>query len=173
MVNLAAGGYATPADLLSAGWVDDLPDGDVVGRLRSASLRVALACQRNPYVDVPAGGDAVALRDAVCAQAKVWIRSGIDPSDLGVSEAAVKASTVLDGKLEYDTAGQARARAAAVDGLSAEAVAILTAAALIWLPTPTGDTSGCLPTFGLTGPVATSWAPLAERQALDSNVAFP
>lgn len=162
MVNLAAGGYAAPQDLVDGLWVTSAPS-NAVQLLRSASLRVAEACYRNPYADVPTGGDAEALRDATCAQATVWITSGIDPADVAVSEAALKSSTILDGRVEYDTTAQANARAAAVEGLSPDAVAILTAAGLIYMPVPVADTSGLLPTFGLSGPLPYYGSPLAER----------
>lgn len=150
MVNLAAGGYAAPADV--AEWVDDLPD-NVVSLLRSASLRVAEATFRSVYTDTPTGADAAALRDATCAQAATWIASGIDPADLGVDQAPIKASSLLTGRVEYDTSAQAAARQAAVATLAPDAVAILTAAGLIYQATPGFDSfGGGLPRFGLSGP---------------------
>jgi hypothetical protein len=153
VVDLSTGGYATTSDL-TAWLAPTAAPSTAVHLLRSASIRVALACQRNPYADSPSMADAAPLRDATCAQAAVWAVSGIDPSDVGVAEAAVKRAALLTGSIEYDTSAQAKAREEAICGLAPEAVAILTAAGLIWLPVPVGDTSGALPTFGLSGPVA-------------------
>jgi hypothetical protein len=165
VVDLNSGGYATVSDLADS-WVDDVPD-NAVRLLRSASLRVAQACQRNPYADVPAGAEAAALRDATCAQAAVWITSGIDPADLGVTDAAVKSTSILDAKVDYDTAAQAKARADAVAGLTAEAVDILTVAGLLWVPVPLSR-SGWLPSYGLSGP--RPWGSgLSERELIDAD----
>lgn len=162
MVDLTTGGYATPADLTAGEWVDTAPD-NAVRLLRSASLRVAEACFRNPYADTPSAEDAPVLRDATCAQATVWITSGIDPSDVGVAEAAVKRSALLTGSVEYDTSTQAKTRTDAVEGLAAEAVAILTAAGLIYMPVPLSGTSW-LPSWGLDVPYPLASSPLARAE---------
>lgn len=167
MVDLTSGGYATPSDLTAGDWVGVVPD-NAARLLRSASLRVAQACQRNPYTDAPAGAEAAALRDATCAQAATWVTSGIDPADLGVTDAAVKSTSILDAKVDYDTTAQAKARADAVAGLTAEAVDILTVAGLIWVPVPLSG-SGWLPSYGLSGPRPWTLG-LSEHVLADADV---
>lgn len=149
MVDLSVGGYATTADL--AAWLVDvtLPD-DAVRLLRSASLRVALACQRDPYIDTPATTEVAPLRDATCAQAAVWVTLGVSPDAVGSTSGVVKRSTILSATVERDTSVSAATLDEAINTLAPEAAAILTAAGLIWLPVPTQATdAGFLPSWGI------------------------
>lgn len=145
--------YATVEDLTGAEppWVLTAPD-DVERFLRAASFVVAEACNRNPYNDAPAGDTATALRDATCAQAASWIAVGVDPDTLGVGgPQPVRRSKILSGEVEYDTtAAKAAVRSLAQGDLAPQAETILTAAGLLWVPVPVGDTCGFLPTYGLS-----------------------
>lgn len=155
--------YATEQDLIDGSWLDTDPPAAVDRYLRSAGFVVARAANRNPYGDTPADADAITLRDATCAQAASWITLGIDPAKLGIDgPPLVKRSEILTGKIEYDTAAHTKARAEAVSELAPEAEAILATAGLLWVPVPLGDTSGCLPSWGLDvpcGPFAVSGWP--------------
>lgn len=157
--------YATTEDLVDGGWIDGDPPAAADRFLRSASFVVARAAYRDPYSDTPTGTDAEALRDATAAQAASWIALGIDPAKLGIDgPPLVKSSTILSGKVEYDTAAHAAARSEAVSELAPEAEAILFAAGLLWQPVPLSDDSGGLPSWGLD-PVsagAYAWPPLAS-----------
>lgn len=149
MVDLSTGGYAISDDLTA--WLDgaDLPD-QPVRMLRSGSLRVALACQRNPYNDTPNTSDAAPLRDATCAQVAAWTALGITPDRLGIGAAPVKKSSILTGDVERDTSTLAKSLDAAINELCPEAEAILQAAGLLWHATASVGDSELLH-YGLSG----------------------
>lgn len=142
--------YATTNDLIA--WVPaalTVPD-DAEQLLRSATLVVARAANRDPYTDTPTAADAVVLRDAACAQATAWITIGVAPAAAGLDQTPVKRSAILDASIEHDTAGLAAATADAATKLAPEAEAILQTAGLLWVPVPLGpDQYGPLPTWGL------------------------
>lgn len=151
MVDLDTGGYATGSDLDN--WLDDLglsAPAAAVGLLRSATLLIARAANRNPYTDTPTDTDALALRDATTAQVTAWVTLGLAPAAAGLDSAPVKRSKLGTGDVERDTTGQADARAAAATQLAPEAKEILIAAGLFALDLPywTSDTD-TLPDYGL------------------------
>lgn len=151
--------YATAGDL--ATWLSTAAPADADVLLRSASIRVAKACMRNPYTDSPDDAAVAPLRDATCAQAASWIALGIDPAKLGLdpSAAPVKKSSILGADVERDTTGQAAALLNAANELCAEAVDILTTAGLLWLAAPVGaDEFDPLPQWGTGRP----WWPSPE-----------
>lgn len=154
--------YAAVEDL--AAWLTptDVPE-TATRLLRAASFVVAEACNRNPYTDTPTTADAPALNDATCAQAASWIALGIDPDALGLDgPAPIRKSSILGADVEYDTKASVEARSLAARELAPQAAAILTAAGLLWVPVPAGDTSGCLPDWG-TG--TRWWGPYLEADA--------
>lgn len=158
---MAATVYAAPADL--AKWLGTAAPGNALPLLRSASLVVAEACDRNPYGDVPAAGDVQPLNDATCAQAASWISLGINPDAQGADgEAPVKSSSMLGNEVTYDTSGVVKGRSLAATELCATAETILTAAGLLWVPLPVADTSGFLRDYGLGPRWGLYEAPLAE-----------
>lgn len=121
--------------------------------LRSATVVVAAATGRNPYTDdTPTGTNATVLRDATTAQAAVWIALSLDPTTAGLTSGSVKRSKIGTGDVEYDTTGQAEARAQAANELAPEARKILLTAGLLLvdLPVWTGDTDRLLD-YGLAG----------------------
>lgn len=145
--------YATATDLTN--WLaPDAAPANADRLRRSATLVIAEAANRDPYTDAPTGTDVAPLRDAVCAQVAAWIAAGVDPAKLGVlDEAPVKKASINGADVEYDTKTQTEARSLAARELAPQAESILMAAGLLWVATPLADTSGLLPTFGLTRPV--------------------
>lgn len=149
MVDLSKGGYATFDDFV--GWLaPEEPPANTVRLLRSASVRVANACQRNLYTDTPSEADAAPLRDATCAQAAVWDELGITPDQIAGAAVAVKRSKILTADVENDTSAAAKRLDDAINNLAPEAEAILQAAGLLWHPSASGD-PGVLAQYGLSG----------------------
>lgn len=142
--------YAASSDLGT--WLNATPPTNAASLLRSASLRVARACMRDPYTDQPGPTETQPLNDATCAQAASWIALGIDPVKLGLDPglAPVKSSTILGAEVVRDTTGQTAALIEAATCLCAEANAILTTAGLINLDLPVWtDPSDRLLDYGL------------------------
>lgn len=134
--------YATNEDVTAWPIVTTLDGGTIDRYLRSASILVARACNRDLYAgltgtDIPQG-----LRDATVSQVATWIKLGIDPATIGIATAPVKKSTVLGADVERDTGGQFDAFRQAVGELGPESKAILISANLIWLPIPIGGGDG-------------------------------
>lgn len=140
--------YATAADL--ANWTGTTAPDGAANLLRSATLLVAVASGRDPYIDVPTGTDAAILRDATTAQAAAWTAAGINPTAGGLDAATVKQTKLGSGDITYDVAAQAEARAAAVARLSAEARSILYSGGLLLVDVPAGadPCDGLLDYFG-------------------------
>lgn len=139
--------YATTSDL--SGWLPDgtaMPD-NATALLRSATIRMANACNRSPY-DTPTSTDAGPLADATCAQAASWVALSMNPAAQGLDIAPVKQSKIFTGDVTYDTTGQAEARQTAAADLCPEACEILRAAGLLWQPVPAAS-GGRLPSWGL------------------------
>lgn len=135
MVSLATGGYATVSDL--AAWLGESAPANAVSLLRAGSLLVAAACFRDPYIDAPTNETAMALRDATCAQAQLWITLGVDPGAGGLDARVAKSTKIGSGSVEFD-ALPAEDVAQALTELAAQARAILLAAGLIFEPAPVG-----------------------------------
>lgn len=130
--------YANAADY--GNWTQTaLPDG-IDQLLRSASLRVARACMRDPYNDSPTGEAVDALRDATCAQAAAWLALGVSPDAAGLDTRVTVESKIGTGSVKYDAIPAADVQSAVAD-LAPLAREILTAAGLISLDLPvfTGD----------------------------------
>lgn len=144
--------YASQSDL--AAWLNPAGVPQNADRLlRSATIAVAEACNRNPYTDAPSADDAPPLRDAVCAQVASWTALGIDPDKQGVGGTApVVEAKLLTADVKYDTTVQRDRAARAIDDLSPEATAILTTAGLLWQPVPL-VTGGNLPRWGQSVPL--------------------
>jgi hypothetical protein len=160
-IDLSTGGYATVEDL--AEWTQSTPPDNALTLLRSASLEVAKACNRNPYVDVPSDTDVAPLRDATTAQVAAWVALGVDPAKQGTDVLGpVKSSKILTATIERDTTAAVQASTEAADGLCVESQAILLQAGLLWLPVPLADTTGWLPSWGLdpVTPGAYGWPSL-------------
>lgn len=121
--------YATVSDLTE--WLaPEAVPANAARLLRSASFRVAAACEISPYGDTPVdAGDA--LRDATCAQAAVWAELGISPDAVGIGVAVAKRSKILTATVDTDTSVLAETLDAAINTLAPEALAILTAAGLL------------------------------------------
>lgn len=144
--------YATSGDL--ATWLGTTAPANAAILLRSASILVAAAANRDPYTDTPTGDQATVLRDATTAQAAAWVATGIDPAKLGIDAAPVKSRKIGSGDISYDTAGQSEARTAAATELVPEARQILYTGGLLALPLPVGATAtDHLEHFGLSGPL--------------------
>lgn len=147
--------YATTDQLTT--WLGAAAPADADALLRSATIRVARACNRSPY-DTPTGSDAQPLADATCAQSASWVALGIDPAELGVGDGPVTTARLGTGTITRDTTAQAQAVQAAIEGLVPEASAILLAAGLLWQPVALGaDSDDRLPDWG-TGPAWSPWA---------------
>lgn len=135
--------YATSADLDL--WLSGLdleaPD-DAEGMLRTATVMVARAANRNPYTDVLTVPDAVVLKDATTAQVASWVSLGITPSAAGLESAPVKSTKIGTADVTYDTTGQADKRETVATELAPEAMQILIAGGLFALDLPvfTDDT---------------------------------
>lgn len=125
--------YATTADLST--WDPTLSQpANLDQLLRSASIIIARAV--NESLHNPATVITDPKRDATCAQATAWIRSGIDPSASVISLAGkVKSKGVDTATVTYDVATPAE-REAALANLAAEAASILYSAGLLWAPVP-------------------------------------
>lgn len=124
--------YATKQQL--ADWLDaagmSLPD-NPDGYLRSATFRVAQACNISPYSG--AAGDSP-LADAVCAQVASWVALGVDPNKNGLDlPGPVRQSSILDAKVVRDTTALNALTTEMANGLCGEAEAILRQAELLWL----------------------------------------
>lgn len=149
--------YATATDLDE--WIDgDAPD-NADALLRSATIRVARAC--NLALPDAAGDVDPALRDATCAQAATWVALGIDPAKGGTDIAGpVKRSVILDAHVDRDTSAQSQAAVAVATGLCEESNDILFVAGLLWLPgdVEIADSGACRP----EAVEATSWQPWSE-----------
>lgn len=144
--------YAT-TDQLTA-WLADLgvdPPADAAGLLRSASLLVAAAANRDIYTDVPDATAAQVLADATCAQVAAWVTLGVTPAAAGIDTAPVKGKKLGSADLSYDTTGQSEARIAAATALAPEAQKILYTAGLLALELPvwTDPDSDPLADYGL------------------------
>jgi hypothetical protein len=128
--------YATSSDLTNASVT--LPaDADVDDWLTAASGLVSEATLTDVYTVDGTGlptdtTKAAAMRDAVIAQVKHWVKLGVDPIAGPAGTGGVVTSTaLLSGNVQYATyAKQAEDRAAATVALSASAVAQLRAAGL-------------------------------------------
>lgn len=134
-------------------WFDGLPvapPDNPTGYLRAASILIARACNRQPYIDTPDDASAGALADATCAQIASWVTLGIDPDKAGTDmPGPVKSSKILDATVERDTTAATKLLTAAVEGLADQAEAILQQAGLLWTPVPLGaDTTDTLPQWG-------------------------
>lgn len=151
--------YAIGSDL--AAWINPESVPATADRLlRSATLVIARAANRNPYTDAPSADEAPPLRDATCAQVASWIALGVDPAKLGVGgPSPVKSSKILTGSIDYDTTAQAKALASLAESeLVPEAQAILQSAGLLWLPVPIGaDPCDPLPSWGQASPWPAGW----------------
>lgn len=128
-IDLTTGGYATVPDF-DLWMAPAVVPANSVRLLRSASFRVAAACEISPYGDTPSDAGN-ALRDATCAQAAVWVELGISPDAVGVGTGIVGRSKILDGTVYTDTSKSAATLDAAINTLAPEALAILTGAGLI------------------------------------------
>lgn len=155
--------YADQAALTAWLAPDALP-ANAARLLRSATIRVARACNRSPYM-TPTGTDVQPLADATCAQVASWAALGIDPDELGIGSAPVKGSKVLTGDVSYDTTGQAQAQQLAATKLCPEAEAILIAADLLWQAVPIGAPGDPLPQWGQGPP----WWPGTEPMSGEVN----
>lgn len=169
--------YATREDLNN--WPLDVDPDKADSLLRSASIRVAWACNRNPYTDQPSGTDAEALRDATCAAVAAWLAVGIDPNAGGLDLQVVKATKLLTGSVDYETGGRLTAQQAAAAQIGEEARQLLLAAGLLWVPVPLGDPDPRLDHYGLSGPIGEG-APVGpygltwtEAQIVDAYDALP
>jgi hypothetical protein len=163
VVDLTTGGYATTADL--ANWLNDNPPANGLQLLRSASLRVARACMRDPYIDTPTDVEAPVLRDATTAQAAAWMALGVDPNAAGLDTKVVTESKIGTADVKYDTIPAADVQQAVVE-LAPEAAEILTAAGLISLDMPVWTGTDYLPSYGLDRHWPYDYdglSPLAER----------
>lgn len=145
--------YATASEL--AGWLAGLglsTPVNATGLLRSATLIVARAANRNPYSDTPTGATAAALRDATAAQVAAWVTLGLAPAAAGLDSAPVRRSKIGTADIERDTTGQADARKAVATELASEAREILLVAGLLQvdLPVWASDTDRLLD-YGLAG----------------------
>lgn len=148
--------YATTGDL--ANWLGHGGPANAVSLLRSASILVAAAANRDPYTDVPDTIAARVLRDATTAQAAAWIALGIDPARLGLDVAPVKSRKIGSGDISYDTTGQDAARQAAATQLAPEARQVLYTGGLLALLEPVGaDPSDGLPSYGLSAAPPLNW----------------
>lgn len=143
---MAIQSYANTTDL--SDWLTDgsIPD-NALELLRSATIRVADACNRSPY-DTPTGNDVEPLKDATCAQVASWVSLDMDPAAQGLDKSAVKQSSILSGQVTYDTTGSVTARQNAAAQLCPEAREILQAAGLLWQPVPAAS-GGRLQHWGL------------------------
>lgn len=147
--------YATPDQLTTWMAPTALPS-NAATLLRSATIRVARACNRSPY-DAPNSDDAQPLADATCAQVAAWVALGLDPQALGLDTAPVKSSSMLGDSVVRDTTGQAQARQTAAAELAPEVIDILLAAGLLWQSVPIGaDSTDPLPEWG-TGQYEAPW----------------
>jgi hypothetical protein len=158
--------YATAQDLAS--WIATEPD-NTPALLRSASIRVARACNVSPY-DPPTDPAAGPLRDATCAQVTSWIALGVDPAKSGTDlPGPVKSATLLGKKVDRDTAAATKLLETVADGLCQEAEAILLQAGLLYVAVPLGaDQSDRLPDWGLG---RTWWSPFADP--LSGELLYP
>lgn len=139
--------YAT-TDQLGA-WITDGSLDNADALLRSATILVARACERDLYTDSPTGTDAQALADATCAQAATWIALGVDPAKAGTDfPAPVKSSTVLGANVQRDTTAQSAAIVTAAAGLCPLAIDILQTSGLLYVPGPGFQSPGQLPHWG-------------------------
>ena len=158
--------YATTDQLAS--WLTPvaLPN-NAAQLLRSATIRVARACNLDPYAAV-AQDSAQPLADATCAQVASWVALNLDPASLGLDSAPVKSSSMLGDQVVRDTTGQAEARQMAAVQLAPETIDILLAAGLLWQPVPLGvDPSDDLPQWG-TGQYPAPWT-----DPLSGEIAWP
>ena len=158
--------YATTEDLSS--WVDTEPD-NVVSLLRSASIRVAKACNISPY-QTPDPSSTDALRDATCAQVASWVALGVDPAKSGTDlPGPVKVSALLDARIERDTSAATKLLETVTEDLCEDAVAILLQAGLLYVPVPLGaDPNDTLPRWGTAGP---TWSPFTDP--LSGELQYP
>lgn len=128
--------YATYTDLTT--WLGTTPPANGDELLRSATILIAAAAARDPYIDTPTGTDVDVLRDATTAQAAAWIAAGINPAAGGIDTSAVKSKKLGSADISYDTAAQAQLRADAVAKLSAEARNILYIGGVLHVDLPLG-----------------------------------
>lgn len=139
--------YATEQDV--SGWVATEPD-NVDSLIRSASIRVARACDISPY-QTPDPSSTDALRDATCAQVASWVALGVDPAKSGTDlPGPVKVSALLDARIERDTSAATKLLETVAEDLCEDAVAILLQAGLLYVAVPLGaDPNDTLPAWGL------------------------
>lgn len=159
--------YATTQDL--AAWVDTEPD-NVDALLRSASLRVARACNVSPY-DTPADSAVIPLRDATCAQVASWAALDIDPAKSGTDlPGPIKSSALLDKRVERDTTAATKLLETVAQDLAEDAQAILLQAGLLFVPGPLGAPDyDPLPNWGQG---VSPW-PSPFRDPLSGEVQYP
>ena len=163
--------YATEQDL--ANWLTVSNPDNAVSLLRSAMIRVARACNLDPY-QTPDPSITDPLRDATCAQVASWVALGIDPAKSGTDmPGPVKSATLLDKKIDRDTTSASKLLESAVTDLCDEAQSILHSAGLLLggplEPVPVGaDPTDMLPDWG-TG--TRSVSPL--RDPLSGEYAWP
>ena len=148
--------YATSADLTAWTGAEAPLNADML--LRSATVLVAAAANRDPYTDIPDADAAPVLRDATTAQAAAWITLGINPEAAGLDAAPVKNRKIGSGDIGYDTTGQSEARTAAATELAPEARQILYTGGLLALLEPVWTGVDHLDHFGLTGPCRPRWS---------------
>ena len=122
--------FATPADLVSGDWLDDVPA--KAGRLiRSASVLVTAATRLDRYDTDGAGlpsspSVAGTFRDAVCQQVTEWVGAGIDPLKGGFGQAPrVASQSVTGGSVGYTGHASVEQIAKAATSLSDSALQIL------------------------------------------------
>lgn len=142
--------YAQSSDLET--WTGSTAPANATQLLRSASIRVALAANRNPYGDVPNADEAQPLKDATTATVATWIALGINPDAAGLDKLPAKAVKILTADVQLDTAGALTVQQQAAAMVGPEARAILQLAGLLYVDTPQFATDNDLPQWGLSGP---------------------
>lgn len=132
--------YATTDDLDNWLPADLKPVTDAESYLRSASILVARAVNESLYAQTTTTSDP--KRDATCAQVQAWLRANVKPDSGGIStDKVVRAKTIADARLEYDTALSSSAavlaaRAQLANALCAESEAILRSAGVLYVDIP-------------------------------------
>jgi len=123
--------YAASDDL--ALWLDADPPDNAAALLRSATLLIAAAINENPYVIT---ADQT-RKDATCAQAAAWIKSGLDPANLPAAISALikKSKAIGTASVSYDVPSVADQKAA-VSQLAPDAYNILYTTGLLVVPLP-------------------------------------
>lgn len=158
--------YADSAALQA--WTGQAPPANATQMLRSASIRVALAANRNPYGDTPDADAIQPLKDATTATVATWIALGINPDAAGLDKLPAKTVKILTADVQLDTTGALTVQQQAAAVVGPEARAILQLAGLLYAPTPQFADDNALPDWGSGGdfPWGLSWSDL---QAIDAT----